>query len=95
MNSSQTIYATQKLTPLVQEKLLKSQEEAENLVMRDIRCPYCGFLVEKVFSDIFGHKQVYCKKCKREYIINLGYFRRQKKKQYFKMVFPDKGQSER
>jgi len=33
-------------------------------------CPYCGYLVERVFSDITGHKTVFCKKCKEEYPAN-------------------------
>jgi len=45
-------------------------------MMRDINCPYCGFLVDRVFSDATGHKMVFCKKCKEEYPVNLGYFRR-------------------
>ncbi len=64
----------------VSHKLRASKEEAAQLTMRDINCPYCGYLVERVFSDATGHKMVYCKKCKAEYPINLGYFRRMKRR---------------
>lgn len=47
-------------------------------------CPYCGFLVERVFSDASGHKMIYCKKCKEEYPVNLGYFRRMKRRRQIK-----------
>ena len=57
-------------------KLRLSRSETEGLCLRDIHCPYCGYLVERVFSDITGHKMVFCKKCKEEYPVNLGYFRR-------------------
>lgn len=57
-------------------KLRLSRSEAEGLSLRDIRCPYCGYLVERVFSDVTGHKMVHCRKCKEEYPVNLGYFRR-------------------
>lgn len=57
-------------------KLNLSRSEAEGLSMRDIRCPYCGYLVERVFSDVTGHKMVHCRNCKEEYPVNLGYFRR-------------------
>lgn len=57
-------------------KLRLSRSETEGLSLRDIRCPYCGYLVERVFSDVTGHKMVYCRKCKQEYPVNLGYFRR-------------------
>ena len=66
------------LSEEAERKLILSQSETEGLVLREIRCPYCNFLVERVFSDVTGHKMVYCKKCKYEYPINLGYFRRQK-----------------
>ena len=83
------------LTKMVQDKLLKSKLETTALTMRNIYCPFCGYLVEKVFSDISGHKQVYCKKCKEEYIINLGYFRRQRRLKRFKIVFPENIRFER
>ena len=47
-------------------KLLLSRSESAGLQLREIHCPYCGFLVERVFSDVTGHKMVYCKKCKEE-----------------------------
>lgn len=57
-------------------KLRLSRHETEGLSLRDIRYPYCGYLVERVFSDVTGHKMVHCRKCKEEYPVNLGYFRR-------------------
>lgn len=64
----------------VQQKLSKSKAETDGLTLRDIYCPLCGYLVERVFSDISGHKMVFCKKCKEEYPVNLGYFRRMKRR---------------
>ena len=95
MSNVQTFRQRAELSPDTLVKLLKSKQEAETLAMRNIRCPFCGFLVERVFSDISGHKQIYCKKCKQEYVINLGYFRRQKRKPYFKVTFPYKGRQDR
>ena len=60
-------------------KLQLSRSETEGMCLRDIHCPYCGYLVERVFSDATGHKMVFCKKCKEEYPVNLGYFRRVKR----------------
>ena len=54
----------------------KKSGELVKKLMRDINCPFCGYLVERVFSDISGHKMIFCKKCKEEYPVNLGYFRR-------------------
>ena len=36
-------------------KLWLSKSETEGLFLRDIHCPYCGYLVERVFSDATGH----------------------------------------
>lgn len=84
MGTVQHFRQTKELTTAVMENLKKSKKEADKLTIRNIYCPYCGYLVEKVFSDISGHKLVYCKKCKEEYIINFGYFRRQRYFNYFK-----------
>ena len=95
MNEVQKFRQTKEISPIVLEKLIKSKLEVSTLTTRDIYCPYCGFRIERVFSDISGHKQVYCKKCKEEYIINLGYFRRQKRLPYFKIKFPNKNKIDR
>ena len=62
----------------VKRKLELSREETENLKEREIRCPNCGFLITKVFSDINGHLQIKCEKCKSVNILNLAYFRKRK-----------------
>lgn len=54
------------LPPDTSRKLSASRKEAASLTLREIRCPYCDFLVEKVYSDVTGHKMVYCRKCKSE-----------------------------
>ena len=46
-----------KISSAVFEKLMKSKEETAHLTIRNIYCPFCGYLVEKVFSDVAGHKQ--------------------------------------
>ena len=72
--------APRKLSPDVSRRLSDSRRESAALTLREIHCPFCSFLVEKVFSDAAGHKMVYCRKCKSEYPINLGCFRRMKAK---------------
>lgn len=57
-------------------RLAMSKAETAGLQLREIRCPFCDFLIDKVFSDATGHKMITCRKCKDEYPINLGYFRR-------------------
>ena len=73
--------APRKLSPDVSRRLSDSRRQSAALTLREIHCPFCSFLVEKVFSDAAGHKMVYCRKCKSEYPINLGCFRRIKAKQ--------------
>ena len=41
-------------TPEIQKRLLLSRVEAESLKERDIRCPTCGFKIQRVFSDATG-----------------------------------------
>lgn len=64
------------VSPNVRKRLLLSRYEAESLNERDIRCPVCGFLIQRVYSDATGHLSIKCQKCKNINIINLAYFRR-------------------
>lgn len=63
------------MTDEVFRKLKSSEAEVTQLTLRDLRCPNCRFLIDKVYSDIKGHMQVKCPKCKNAYIMNLAYFR--------------------
>lgn len=76
MSAAVKVYRQTAVSAENMQKLRLSRSETEGLRLREIRCPYCGYLVERVFSDITGHKMVFCKKCKEEYPVNLGYFRR-------------------
>ena len=60
------------------KRLALSASEAEGLTLRDIRCPYCDFIITRVFSDASGHYLAKCQKCKRQVVLNFAYFRRQK-----------------
>ena len=60
------------------KRLELSAKESERLTLRDIRCPYCNFILTRVFSDAGGHYLAKCQKCKRQIVLNLAYFRRQK-----------------
>ncbi len=84
MNQIRTYYQKNNIPPEIKRKLQISKSETDTLALREIRCPYCGYLVERVFSDASGHKMIYCKKCKEEYPINLGYFRRMKLRLHLK-----------
>ena len=68
-----------RLTPEVQQRLLKSRIEAQTLTERDILCPVCGYRIQRVYSDAVGHLSVKCQKCKSINILNLAYFRRIKR----------------
>lgn len=64
----------------IQRKLILSQKESATLERRDLNCPYCGFLLDRIFSDATGHRESKCQKCKREIIINMAYFRKVKRR---------------
>lgn len=64
--------------PEVQAKLELSVKEAEGLKERTIYCPACHFRIDGIFEDCTGHRRIWCRKCKKFYIINLAYFRLQK-----------------
>ena len=68
--------STAPVRPEVQERLRLSRLEAETLQERDIRCPTCGFRIQRAYSDATGHLSVKCQKCKNVHILNLAYFRR-------------------
>lgn len=59
--------------------LFLSLNEAKGLNQRDLRCPYCGYMIQSVFEDARGHLSVRCNKCKKMLVINLEYFRRIKR----------------
>ncbi len=59
-----------------EERLRRSKQEVEGLKSRVVRCPVCGFKCALVYSDIRGHMNLYCRKCKKEFPANLSYFRR-------------------
>lgn len=76
MNTTVRCRHTSEISTEQLHRLELSRLETANLQLREIHCPFCGFLIDKVFSDVTGHKMTFCRKCKGEYPINLGYFRR-------------------
>lgn len=66
----------------VLERIRLSEEECEDLTVRELRCPYCDFLIDFIFSDASGHRRSKCPKCKRVLTMNVAYFRRVKRKVY-------------
>lgn len=58
----------------------RSRREAERLIERDLQCPNCGYKIGVAFSDSTGHIKVKCQKCKTVSVLNLAYFRRQRRR---------------
>lgn len=69
-------------SPEVQERLRRSRQEVKELTRRELRCPHCNFLMDYVYSDMQGHRESKCQKCKRSVILNMAYFRTVKRKYY-------------
>lgn len=63
----------------IRKKLYRSRIECSMLEKRDLRCPYCGFLIDRIYSDAAGHRESKCEKCKRITVFNMAYFRRIKR----------------
>ena len=78
MDTAEIIEQEHLLSSEVKRKLKLCIEEANKLTLRDVRCPYCSFLVTRVFSDARGHYLVKCHKCKTQSVLNLAYFRKQR-----------------
>ena len=53
--------------PERQQQLDQSAKGSINLTLRDVRCPRCGYLIIKVYSDTIGHIRPKCPKCKARY----------------------------
>lgn len=64
--------------PECQQQLDQSVKGSANLTLRDVRCPRCGYLIIKVYSDTIGHIRPKCPKCKAVDTLDLAYFRRQR-----------------
>ena len=56
-------------------KLEESKKAAEDLVLRNIRCPSCGFHLLNVYGKGHYLLQIKCQKCKLEVPIDIGIFR--------------------
>lgn len=65
-------------SPERQRRLDQSAKDSADLTLRDVRCPRCGYLIIKVYSDTIGHIRPKCPKCKAVDTLDLAYFRRQR-----------------
>lgn len=63
--------------PGLGEKLRRSEEAAEGLRPRTIRCPNCGFRLLEVRGDGHYLVSVKCRKCKFDRLIDTAWFRTQ------------------
>lgn len=68
-------------------KAALSERESAHLTERTLCCPHCGYRIGMAFSDSSGHIRTKCQRCKTVSVLNLAYFRRQKKKKYLEYIF--------
>ncbi len=79
-------YSTeQPLSKAIMKKLILSRKEVSQLDIRDLRCPYCNFLVDRIYSDAAGHRESKCPKCKKVTVYNMAYFRRIRRPKSFEV----------
>ena len=64
-------------TDEVLRRLELSKQEAAGLVLRDIKCPVCGFRILRAFTTE-GCVMAKCQRCKFNGPISFRWFRRQK-----------------
>lgn len=69
-----------RLTPEIEQKILKSREEIQKMQGRALKCPVCGFRLEEIYGISNGYVHVKCRKCKLEEPLNLAYFRKLRSK---------------
>ncbi len=78
-------YYQHEVSPEDREKLKLSMQGLEGIVMREIRCPWCGNIIDVVGSDTrSGHKRAMCGKCKEVFIIDYRYFRTMKRQDKYR-----------
>lgn len=68
------------MPPELRRRVECSLQESYDLEERELRCPYCGFFIQTLFSDCCGHFKAKCPKCKAETVFNSAYFRRMRHK---------------
>ncbi len=74
-------YKTRELPPEIQKNIELSLIECENMDIRSVCCPYCGYVVAEIYADgNMGHCRFKCNKCKAVTTVNLRYFHRRKRK---------------
>ena len=78
---------TRRTTEEARRRAELSRREAKEYVERILKCPECGYMVGMAYSDSLGHLKIKCQKCKTVSVLNLAYFRRQKR--YHGKRFPD------
>ena len=79
---SETIERYSKPVPDLQDKLARSCAGAENLELRQIKCPNCGFYLLDVYGRDHHYTRVKCRKCKFNEVIDTALFRTVRIRQY-------------
>ncbi len=64
------------------QKIDRSFRECAKLSERSLKCPYCTFVLDGIFSDASGHIRIKCPKCKAVMVLNLAYFRRRRQAKF-------------
>ncbi|NCC87974.1 MAG: hypothetical protein EOM05_08925 [Clostridia bacterium] len=68
-----------KSTEQATRKLKLSNDECDDLEERELKCPYCYYIMGGIFSDAGAHIRLKCPKCGAAMILNTAYFRRKSK----------------
>ena len=63
------------MTSLVAEKLERCKNASDQLMLREIKCPVCGFHLLDVYGRDHHYTKVKCNKCKFNEVIDTALFR--------------------
>jgi DNA-directed RNA polymerase subunit RPC12/RpoP len=66
------------MTPEMLAKIRGAKDAVQGQESKDIRCPRCGRLLAKKYSDARGHIQGKCDKCGSEFVIDLVSWRKRR-----------------
>ena len=78
-------------SPDVMRKLELSRLEAEKVRTREMRCPFCGFLLRIIPVTQTDIVFVKCRKCKFDGALSPAYFRRIRRYQAYRSGLAHKG----
>lgn len=58
-------------TPELMAKIRRARDAIAEQKPREVRCPFCGHRLAKIFEDTRGHLETKCSKCGKVVLVDL------------------------